>query len=500
MEVLAGIMSGSRRCREQIFGAADIKREMDVQNDAGTAGDLSARGERRPVRRGLVFTIVALALLMMSIDSTIVATALQALRGGLDTSIEWVGWTLTAYFLGFVVFLPVSGKLSEQYGARTVFLGSVFAFTLASLCCGLADNIYVLIALRGLQAAGGAGFTPSATKIIVDNFGDARDRAVSFFGSIFSIGAMIGPIFGGLFVTYWTWRGIFLVNVPIGAAVIVLALCYVPQDRSRKGGAPPRMDVTGLALLGCGLLSGMLAVTYLAEGRARVLAPGFVIPFAIAVVALWMFFRHINHSADPFIAPRLISGSGFGAVNLLNALYGGVTAGVVALVPLYATNRYGINALNSGTLLIAQGAAAIILSVAATFALRRTGYRWPLYVGGAVTAAGTLLLAVGPVAGISPYAWLSGSALLIGAGRGVNNPASRNAGLQLAPQHASTIAALRTMFMQIGTIIAISIDTAILAASDDLGRTQARLYVAAAILLVATLPVITRVPEHRGSW
>jgi MFS family permease len=395
--------------------------------------------------------------------------------------------------------LPVSGKLSEHYGCRRVFLGSVVVFTMASLCCGLADNIYVLVALRGLQAAGGAGFTPSATEIIVNYFGDARDRAISLFGSIFSIGAMIGPIFGGLFVSYWSWRGIFLVNVPIGAAVIVLALRYVPRDRSRIGGGHPRMDAAGMALLGGALLSGMLAVSYLASWNAHAWSPAFAIPMAIAIAALWMFFRHINRSASPFIAPRLISGSGFGAVNLINGLYGGVTAGVVALIPLYARNRYGIDELNSGTLLIAQGAAAIILSIAAAFALRRTGTRLPLYVGGVVIAAGILLLALSPV-GIPPYVWLAVSAFLVGSGRGANNPASRNAGLQLAPEHASTIAALRTMSMQIGTIITISIDTAILANSHDPGRVQAWLFALAAALLIAALPLITRVPEHRGSW
>jgi EmrB/QacA subfamily drug resistance transporter len=474
---------------------------MSAQPEIRTADEfLNLREEGRPVRRGLIFAIVGLALLMMSIDSTIVATALHTLRRELHTSIDWAGWTITAYSLGFVVILPVSGKLSEQYGSRRVFVGSVLAFTLASLCCGLADNIYVLIALRGLQAAGGAGFTPSATEIIVDHFGDARDRAVGLFGSIFSIGAMIGPIFGGLFVSYWTWRGIFLVNVPIGVAVIVLALWYVPQDRRRLGGSPPRMDATGMALLGCGLLSGMLAISHLAERNAHVWSPGFMIPLAIAIVVLWMFFRHINRSAYPFIAPRLISGSGFGTVNIVNGLYGGVTSGVVALIPLYARNRYGINALDSGTLLVAQGAAAIMLSIAATFALRRTGYRLPLYVGAIIIATGMLLLAFGPVVGIAPYLWLAGSAFLIGLGRGTNNPASRNAGLQLAPESSSTVAALRTMCMQIGTIITISVDTSILASSHDPGRMQAWLFAATAALFVAALPLIARVPEHRGSW
>ena len=379
---------------------------MDVQHEVGTAGGfLNSRGESRPIHRGVVFAIVGLALLMMSIDSTIVATALHALRLGLQTSIDWAGWTITAYALGFVVILPVSGKLSERYGCRRVFLASVAAFTLASLCCGLAENIYVLIALRGLQAAGGAGFTPSATEIIVDYFGDARDRAISLFGSIFSIGAMIGPIFGGLFVSYWTWRGIFLVNVPIGVAVFALALRYVPRDRPRLE-KRRSMDLTGMALLGGGLLSGMLAISYLAQRNAHAWSPAFAIPIVIAAVALWMFFRHIAGAADPFIAPRLISGPGFGAVNLVNGLYGGMTGGVVALIPLYAMNRYGMDALNSGTLLTAQGAAAILLSIAGALALRRTGYRRPLYVGGAVIAAGMLLLALNPLAGIPP---MSGS-------------------------------------------------------------------------------------------
>jgi MFS family permease len=376
----------------------------------------------------------------------------------------------------------------------------VAAFTFASLCCGLADNIYVLVALRALQAAGGAGFTPSATEIIVDHFGNARDRAVSLFGSIFSIGTMIGPIFGGFFVSYWTWRGIFLVNVPIGITVVVLALRYVPRDRARTGDNHRSMDLTGMALLGGGLLSGMFAVSNLPEMNAHASSLAFAIPLAIAVVALWMFFRHINRSAHPFIAPHLISGPGFGTVNLINGVYGGVTSGVVALIPLYASNRYGIGALGSGTLLVAQGAAAIIFSIAAAFALRHTGYRRPMYVGGVVIAVGMLLLAFGPLAGIRPYVWLAGSAFLVGAGRGGNNPASRNAGLQLAPQYSSTLAALRTMSMSIGTIVTISIDTAILAGSHDPGGVQAWLFAVAAALLVVALPLISRVPEHRGRW
>ncbi|MGH2842879.1 MAG: MFS transporter, partial [Solirubrobacteraceae bacterium] len=208
--------------------AVECERERLDAQVAGSAallapegpGDAGA-GAVHDVRRVVVFVTVSLALMMMAVDSTIVATALHALQHGLGTTINWASWTITAYSLGFVLMLPISGKLSNRLGRRRVFVASVLVFTVASLCCGLVTNVFVLIALRALQAAGGAGFTPSATGIVVEHFGDQRDRAVSLFGSIFPIGAMIGPIFGGVFVTYWSWRGIFFVNVPLGAAVLV---------------------------------------------------------------------------------------------------------------------------------------------------------------------------------------------------------------------------------------------------------------------------------------
>ena len=144
----------------------------------------------------IVFPIVAMALLMITVDSTIVATALHTLQADLQTSVSWAGWTLTAYSFGFVVMLPLSAKLSIRFGNRPVFLISVATFTLASLLCGLSTNIYMLIAMRALQAIGGSGLTPSATGIIVNHFHRSRGKFLGLFGSIFAIGGMIGPIFG----------------------------------------------------------------------------------------------------------------------------------------------------------------------------------------------------------------------------------------------------------------------------------------------------------------
>jgi EmrB/QacA subfamily drug resistance transporter len=439
-----------------------------------------------------------MALLMSSLDGTIVATALHAIQHGLHASINWTSWIITAYSVGLVLALSLAGKLNGRFGRRRFFLASVVVFAGASLCCGLADNIYLLIALRAVQAAGGAGFTPSATAIITENFGEARDKAVGLFGSIFPIGSMIGPIFGGLFVSYWSWRGIFFVNVPIGIVLIVFCLRYVPRDPAR-GDQARGVDIPGMALLGGGVLALMLGISYLGEAGARASSPLFIVPVMAGVLGLALFGRHIRRAPDPFIAPRLIAGRGFGAVNVINILYGGAVAGMLALVPLYAVNRYHISALGSGTLLTAEGVAVIVLSSLAAMGLRRTGYRWPLYIGSALTATGIFGLAVHP-AGVSPYAWLAMTASVVGIGTGLASPASRNACLQLAPHESAALAALRSTGRQVGQIAAVSITTAIIAQSAAPGPLQAKVFVAFSVLLVACLPVIARIPEHRGSW
>jgi EmrB/QacA subfamily drug resistance transporter len=449
--------------------------------------------------RVAIFSVVAMALLMSSLDGTIVATALHAIQHGLNASLNWTGWVITAYSVGLVLALSLAGKLSGRFGRRRFFIASVVVFTGTSLCCGLADNIYLLIALRAVQAAGGAGFTPSATAIITGNFGQARDKAVGLFGSIFPIGSMIGPIFGGLFVSYWTWRGIFFVNVPIGILLIIFCLRYVPRDPERDGHARRPVDLTGMVLLGAGVLALMLGISYLGEAGASASSPLFIAPAIAGLLGLAWFGRHIRRVQDPFIAPLLIAGRGFGAVNVINILYGGAVAGMLALVPLYAVDRYRISALGSGTLLTAEGIAVITLSSLAAMGLRRTGYRWPLYIGSACIAIGMAGLAIRP-AGLSPYAWLAMTACVIGIGTGFSSPASRNAGLQLAPDQSAALAALRSTGRQVGQIAAVSITTTIIAQSASPGQLQGKVFVAFAVLLVACLPVISRVPEHRGSW
>jgi MFS family permease len=336
---------------------------------------------------------------------------------------------------------------------------------------------------------------PSATGIVSDHFGRERDRAVGMFTSILPIGGIIGPILGGLFVTYWTWRGIFLVNVPIGIIMIVLAAKFIPPSAVRSSS---RVDVRGIALLAGVIVTSMFGISYLGGGDVPLYSPVFIGCEAVAACGLWAFVRHSKRDAAPFVPYRLLRGRGFGIMNLINLVYGAAALGFAALVPLYAQDRYGIKALGAGTLLTARAVGMISVAGLAAMALRRTGYRMPMLAGFAVLIGSLVMMAV--PAQFSPYAWLAIARALTGCGMGLSVPAANNASLQLAPDQVAAIAGLRGMFRQSGAIVAVSVTTAIIARNSHPGVDQAHVFLVFAALLLLMLPLIKLVPEHHGGW
>jgi EmrB/QacA subfamily drug resistance transporter len=459
----------------------------------------SARGPAAPgAARGriVVFAIVSIALMMASVDQTIVATALPDIQRDLHAQVNWSSWTITVYALGQVLIMPLAGKFGDQYGRKQVFLAAAVLFTVASLCCAMADNIYLLIGLRAVQSAGGGFFMPSATGIVAEIFGKDRDRAVGLFSSIFPIGGIIGPILGGLFVTYWSWRGIFFVNLPVGIVLLSLGAAYIPDIARRR---EEHLDIRGVVLLGSTLLPAMLGIGYLGSAGGDPLSPFFLVPECVAAVSVVAFVRHSARARSPFISLRFLSGRGFGVMNVLNFLYGGAVLGFAPLVPLYAEDRYHFAPLAAGTLLTARGVGMIATAGFAVYMLRRTGYRWPIAIGFAVVACGLVATAVSPH-WLSTYTWLAVATGMCGIGMGVSTPSSNNATLQLAPDQAAAVAGLRGMFRQAGAITAVSVTAAIVARSADPGIAQARVFLVFAAILIGSLPLVVLVPEHRGRW
>jgi EmrB/QacA subfamily drug resistance transporter len=453
-------------------------------------------GEPLPTR-WIAFAVVAAALLMVSIDQTSVATALSALQADLGAPLAWSAWTITASAVGQIVAMPLGGRLSEQFGRRRVLLTAVAVFTLMSLLCGFAANIGQLIACRLVQGLAAGAVLPSATGIVADQFGRDRDRAVGMFTSIFPIGAIIGPVIGGLIVSTGSWRGIFLVNVPIGLVLLGTGLLTISESSRRVGG---RIDVRGIVLLVATLLPFMYGVT-----RLGTLGDGWVGPVsaaaagAVAAIAGWMFFRHARRHPAPVVPMRLIRGPQISTLNLMNFLLGAALVGCGALVPHYAETRYGIAPLLAGGLLTFRAIGMIGTSGIAVWLLRRTGHRPLLLTGLVLLTIGLVLLAMPPI-GLAPMVWLAVAAAVTGLGMGLAMPAANNAGMHLVPDQISAVSGLRGMFRQTGGIIGISITTAAVTSSPDQGVAQAIGFAALAGVLLAAFPLALRIPNQRGRW
>ena len=461
-------------------------------------GDDEAKATAGSPSRRLIFGIVAIALFMGSVDLTIVATALPAIQRSLHASINWAGWTITIYGLCTVVALPIAGNLSGQFGRRRVFLYGIVLFTTASLLCGFTTDIYALIVFRGLQAIGGGALPPAAAGLVADHLGKDRDRVIGMFGVFSSAGQVVGPALGGVLVGYFSWRWIFFVNVPIGVGLLYFTFRYVPESLIRTRA---KTDIRGLLLMASFVLAAIFGTSSLGSPRAMLYDPSFLVPEGCAVALLILFVRHTKQEASPFIPMRLLRGKGFAVMNWVNLLHGVVTFGVASLVPLYAEQRYHLAALSAGTLLTARAIGMIAMGTLAAYGLRRTGYRLPMVVGFTGVAIGTLLMSIAPRWGVSPFVWLSLSVGIAGLGLGAVNPAASNACLQLAPNQVAAITGLRAMFINLGIIFSVSITTAILNRSATPGIAQAHIFwVAAGIVFVVMLPLIFRVPEHKGAW
>ena len=477
-------------------GAMRTSRSSSVESAPAEASVPESTVGASNVRRGVIFATVSLALLMSSIDATIVSTALPTLRHALHAPLNWAGWTITAYQFGLVVALPVAGRISDLYGRKRVFLVCVALFTGSSLLCGLAQNIYMLVPLRALQAVGGGAFVPSATGIVADHFGASRDRAIGLFTSIFPIGSMTGPVIGAVMINLWSWRGIFFINVPIGIALFVSTMHFVPKSRPT---AAPKPDLVGIAMLAAVILSLMFAITSFGDGHTGLFAPAVDLPLVACVAILSFFVRHVRSVEAPIIPVELFKIPSFAVMNLISVLYGGCALGFGALLPLYAEERYHLTSLQSGTLLSSRAIGAILVAGITAFLLRRIGYRIPMVAGFLAASTGLFLLSRHSP-GLSTYSWLAIGAAIMGIGNGIAAPATNNALYSHAPNQASSIAGLRGMFRQFGAIVAISTTTAFVQRSSNEGLALAHTFLIFSVVFVAITPLVLMVPKHKGNW
>ncbi|MDR0783086.1 MAG: DHA2 family efflux MFS transporter permease subunit, partial [Propionibacteriaceae bacterium] len=279
------------------------------------------------VRPWAAVVVMLVGFFMLMMDSNIVSVANPTIQASLGASLTQTIWVTSAYLLGVVVPLLLSGRLGDRFGQKTLFMIGMVVFTLASLWCGLATSIESLIAARAVQGVGGALMSPQTQAMIVRIFPPhRRGAAMGLWGTVAGIATLIGPVVGGLLVQQVGWQAIFLINVPVGIVGVILAWRLLPKLSRRT----PRFDWVGMVLSGGGIF---LVVFGLQEGTSKVWGPvwGWItIPqiIIIGVVLLIAFVVHQNYAEQPLIPLRLFRDRDFSLANSAIFLVGAAIAGM----------------------------------------------------------------------------------------------------------------------------------------------------------------------------
>src|SRR5271163_1010907 len=220
----------------------------------------SSQPSPAPSSKRLLPWLVAVALFMESLDTTILNTAVPTIAAALHVAPLSMKSVLASYTLSLAIFIPISGWMADRFGTRRVFAFAIAIFALGSFLCGMSSNIHVLVACRILQGCGGSMMVPVGRLVLVRTFAKSEMvRAMSFVAIPALVGPMLGPLAGGLIVAYLNWRMIFFLNIPIGIVGLVLVYLHLPDYRAA---AVKPLDIIGLILFGAGisLLSYVLEI------------------------------------------------------------------------------------------------------------------------------------------------------------------------------------------------------------------------------------------------
>ncbi len=331
----------------------------------------------------VIAMIVGSAIVMQQLDSTAITTALPQMVVSLHTDPVRLSVAVTAYLLSLAVFVPVSGWAADRYGGRTIFRAAIALFTLGSICCGFSQNVVELTAARVLQGFGGAMMVPVGRLVLFRSVEKATlIGTMAYLQVPAQLGPVLGPPVGGFITSYFSWRWIFWVNVPLG--LIGIALVTIFFDNPKEDTRRP-LDWIGFVLTGASLFCIMYGIE--AIGRSRGEFSSVVVLLVIGGVLGALALRHLLHAKHPLLDLSIFRIPTFQVSITGGSLFRAGAGTLVFLLPLLLQVVFGLSAFTSGSITFATALGSMSMKVAARFALRRFGFRTVMIVDTVISAA-----------------------------------------------------------------------------------------------------------------
>jgi EmrB/QacA subfamily drug resistance transporter len=433
--------------------------------DEGVARSLPFAEHADAATRRWVLVAAILASGMGFVDGTLVNVALPAIQKSLGANLAQAQWVVEAYMLLLSALLLVGGALGDRHGRRRVFAIGVAIFTAASVACAAAPNVQVLIGARAVQGVGAALLTPGSLALVSANFPEnERGRAIGIWSGFSGIATAFGPVLGGFLVDHLSWRWAFLVNVPLGLAVLLVAWRRLPESRAPAGPA----DTAG-ATLATLALGGIVVAFIEAPARgwtsATVLAAG-----AVGVVATAAFLLVEHRRQAPMLPLDVFRVRDFAVANGLTLLLYAALGGGLFWLPIVLIRAHGYSAAAAGATLVPFILVMFLLSGWAGHLVDRVGPRLPLVVGPAIAAVGFALLAVPGEHARSYWTAFFPAVLVLGIGMAVTvAPLTTTVMNAVGPERAGIASGINNAVARAAGLLAIAVfGVVVVAAGSDL--------------------------------
>jgi EmrB/QacA subfamily drug resistance transporter len=439
---------------------------MGTRSDTGPTAAAGARADGQG-RARLVLPLAAGAAFLAMLDATVTNLAVPDLaRDFSGTSVTSLSWVITAYFVAFAAALTPAGRLADVVGRRLLFVCGVCAFTLMSLACALAPNLPSLVTARALQGVGAAAMIPASLALVLHGAPpERRAHAVGLWSASGALAAAVGPSVGGLLVEAFGWRSLFVVNVPVGVAMVALTW-VVPRAAGRSGGLP---DLVGTLLLGAGLGAVVLGVSEASTWGWS--DPETLSCLAGGALALALAVRRAFRHPVPAVETGLWRTRTFAVANVVSLLYGAVLYAWLLTGVLYVTEVWGYSELRAGLAMSPGAVAAAVTAAGSGRLVARVGLRTTTIAGFlCITAVGVWMVAWLPSTPHFLALWLP-AGTLVGIGMGaVTTGTATAAALSVPPPRFAAATGMNTAARQVGGALGIAVLAAIQEAGDGMAR------------------------------